>query len=605
MRNSILLLAILLMRPACQAQADAAATSSSEDSLLALISAVDDDSLRMQWYNQLRRLVIYENPQKALVYCREYGAYAQKAKMPQEYAKSKFYEANSYVPLGQYELALASLFEAEVQFQRVGEHLKLGSVYNSIGAVFEATARDSLAVIYFQKAYEVFTEANDEARQSMTLNNLSNIYYRLENFEESKRLLEQAISLTRTKEDLYRRKLNYANTLVALRDHDRAFVIYHEFLDQPDPLDIYTLCLVHTGIGKLYQQTGETVLAVRHLSNALEMASRQQFVENRLDILQHLARSYEAMGEYQPALAYLQTYYNLKDSLLSSDKDKNLVEALTKYETEKKESEIVLLQKDKALASRNQQILLLIGMILLLIAGVSLMLYRNRQRSLHMLQEKNRTITKMLEEKEFLVKEIHHRVKNNLQVISSLLQLQSRYVEEPGALAALNEGESRVRSMSIIHHHLYTGDNLSQVNVPRYLESLCNSLLASYNYKKQQITIHQHIDNASLDVSMMIPLGLIINELLTNAFKYAFEGRESGQIWVQLHVRGSDLHVSVRDDGVGRMSNETGGTGFGTRLIGTFLRKLEATAETLQDQGTEVRILIPQYRREAVRNKTA
>lgn len=99
-------------------------------------------------------------------------------------------------------------------------------------------------------------------------------------------------------------------------------------------------------------------------------------------------------------------------------------------------------------------------------------------------------ISNMLEEKEYLIKEIHHRVKNNLQIISSLLQLQSRYVEEPTALAALHDGESRVRSMSIIHHHLYTDDHLSQVKLPLYIENLCDNLQASYNIRNKAIAIH-------------------------------------------------------------------------------------------------------------------
>ncbi len=585
-----------------QAQQGAVSSVAAEDSLLALIASADEDTLRMQWYNQLRRLVIYDNPEKALLYCRKYGEYALKAGRDAEYASSKFYEANSYIPLGQYEQALKSLFEAERYFHKANEVTKLGSVQNSIGAVFEATQRDSLAGIYFRKSFDMFVETGDEKRQAMALNNLSNIYYRQADYQTSKALLEKSIALTLAEEDLQRRKLNYANTLIELNEYEQAFKTYFDLLEQKDRLNAHALCLAYQGLGKLYNKTGDYRKAITSLLNSLEMAGKNGFTEEKLSSLDYLRASYEAVRDYEQAYFYFRGHQHLKDSVLNAEKDRNLVDALTKYETEKKESEIILLQKDKALAKRNQWLLALAALALLAVALSIGLLYRTRQKNIRRLKEKNGIISKMLDEKEFLIKEIHHRVKNNLQVISSLLQLQSRYVEEPTALAALNEGESRVRSMSIIHHHLYSEDNLSQVDVPQYIDSLCESLLGSYNYKKQDIAIHRDIAPLALDVSMMIPLGLIINELITNAFKYAFEGREGGSIWVRIAEEGGQLLVSVKDDGIGMPADATQ-KGFGTRLINTFLRKLEAKAETIVAEGTEVRIIISSYRKEEALEK--
>jgi two-component sensor histidine kinase len=150
--------------------------------------------------------------------------------------------------------------------------------------------------------------------------------------------------------------------------------------------------------------------------------------------------------------------------------------------------------------------------------------------------------------------------------------------------------------MSIIHHHLYTGENLSQVHLAQYVANLCENLQASYRPRQQDIRLHQDIAELFLDVSVMIPLGLILNELLTNAFKYAFPDRERGNIWVRIAEEEDGLMVVVRDDGVGMQPSAVRKKGFGTRLIQAFLRKLEAESETIHlDQGTEIRILIRDY----------
>lgn len=595
---------LLLMFFGIAERAPAQNTSPAEDSLLQLIANSPADTLTMQWYNQLRRAVIYESPERALEYTRKYGEYASKADLPLEYAKSKFYEANSYIPLGEYELALEALFEAEPYFEKSGKPHYMGSLYNSVGAVFEAMERDSLALVYFQRAHDVYLELEDTERQAMALNNLSNIYYRQGDFQSSKLMLEQSLNMSADQKEQKRRLMNYANTLIALEEYDSALEVYAQALEDPDMLVANSRCLAYQGYGKLLHQMGKHQEAIKNLLLGLEVAQLNSFVEDQLPLFEYLAASYESVGNFERTLHYYREQQELKSQLADMEKDRNLVDALTRYETEKKEKEIVLLQRDKALASRNQWVFGMGALLfLLLAAGVGVLLWY-RSRSYRRLEEKNRVISKMLEEKEFLIKEIHHRVKNNLQVISSLLQLQSRYVEEPTALAALNDGESRVRSMSIIHHHLYSKENLSQVNVAQYIDSLCDSLLDSYNYKKQNIQIHRDIQPLALDVAVMIPLGLIINELITNAFKYAFEGRQQGQIWVTLREEGQHLLVIVKDDGVG-MPAETTRRGFGTRLVNTFLRKLEGQAETIVNGGTEVRLTVQAYQDAAPKSQAS
>jgi PAS domain S-box-containing protein len=154
-------------------------------------------------------------------------------------------------------------------------------------------------------------------------------------------------------------------------------------------------------------------------------------------------------------------------------------------------------------------------------------------------------------EKEVLLKEIHHRVKNNLQVISSLLSLQSEYLQDEGLRKALKESQNRVKSMAIIHQRLYQSGNLAEINFAGYIRELCSQLLRSYGAASRKISLDVQADEVALGVDRAIPCGIILNELISNALKYAFPGDDGGTVTVRLHAREHAVELSVSDDGVG------------------------------------------------------
>lgn len=156
-----------------------------------------------------------------------------------------------------------------------------------------------------------------------------------------------------------------------------------------------------------------------------------------------------------------------------------------------------------------------------------------------------------LKEKEVLLKEIHHRVKNNLQVISSLLKLQSGYVKDEDTLALFFDSYNRVRSMALIHENLYRSPDLGRIDVADYIGHLTANLLSSYTRSDRQVDLQLDLEHHWLDVDTAIPCGLIINELVSNSFKYAFEGRTGGQVYVKLTREGDQFLLRVGDNGIG------------------------------------------------------
>ncbi|MCC5622207.1 PAS domain S-box protein [Nostoc sp. CHAB 5715] len=160
-----------------------------------------------------------------------------------------------------------------------------------------------------------------------------------------------------------------------------------------------------------------------------------------------------------------------------------------------------------------------------------------------------------LVEKEVLLKEVHHRVKNNLQIVSSLLQLQSQTLKDPEAIKALRESQNRIESISLIHKNLYTSANIGQIDVGDYIDNLAASLLISYQIWPGKIGLETDIDSVSLNVDQAIACGLVINELISNALKHAFPNQETGTISIALRNVGNSIEMTIRDNGIGLPDN--------------------------------------------------
>jgi len=213
------------------------------------------------------------------------------------------------------------------------------------------------------------------------------------------------------------------------------------------------------------------------------------------------------------------------------------------------------------------------------------------------LTSKNQQISKALEEKNILLREIHHRVKNNLQVISSLLKLQSQYIEDEGAVKAIAEGRNRVHSMALLHQNLYKEDNLTGVNMKEYFTNLIEGLFDAY--KITEIKLVTEIENLTLDIDTVIPLGLIANELVSNALKHAFYNVENGILIVKLWEKDGQLLFNVRDNGKGYNENlvADGKKSFGQKLIKSLSDKLEADVQVTTTTGTDVTLSIKDYKK--------
>jgi len=208
----------------------------------------------------------------------------------------------------------------------------------------------------------------------------------------------------------------------------------------------------------------------------------------------------------------------------------------------------------------------------------------------------DKQIQHSLKEKEILLREVHHRVKNNLQTISSLLDLQAESIKDSAALEAFRSSQSRIRSMALIHERLYKSENLSRIKAQEYIKNLIDYLEATYDSQAGNIKLKTNVQNILLNLDTAIPCGLIINELVSNSMKYAFPGEQAGTIEVSLLVSSADsISLSVKDDGIGIPADITveNSPSLGLQLVYLLAKQINGTLITERKNGTKVELIFP------------
>lgn len=337
-------------------------------------------------------------------------------------------------------------------------------------------------------------------------------------------------------------------------------------------------------IGKMQNLEGKHRDAIRSLSTCINVATEDFGDEYYLSqAYEVLSQAYAKVGNYVLAYNAMLKYDKLEDQIFTAEADQRISKLQTEFDVAIKESTIKLQETQLSQQKTRQTIILIISGFLLLFLVVLYMNHRNNKKKNNLLEKQNK-------EKEFLLKEIHHRVKNNLEIVSSLLALQSAQLTDSNAIDVMQESQNRVQSMSMIHQKLYQGTNLSMIEMKEYFQNLGSHVLDSFGME-EQVQIIYEMDKLELDVDTAVPLGLIVNELFTNALKYAFPGNRNGEMKLVLHQESKGkLYLQVSDNGIGqKLNGVTKGTGFGMQLLDLLCRQLQGKMYQKTDDGTVTR----------------
>ena len=315
-----------------------------------------------------------------------------------------------------------------------------------------------------------------------------------------------------------------------------------------------------------------------------------------------------AEGKLISAIRYYQQYKRLSDTVFSQARSRHVEQYNALYESEKKNRNILLLQQ-RSQAQQTQlhqeQFLrkVTLGGIGLLMVIIGLLYYtvRIKQRSNRLLEaqraeihRQNHSLQQLVTEKEWLVKEIHHRVKNNLHMVVGLLASQAEYLKGREAYDAITGSQHRIQAMSLIHQKLYNTDNLSSIDMPHYVHELVDYLESSFD-TKNNIRFVLQVAKVSFPLSHSIPVGLILNEAITNAIKYAFPGGRKGQITIQLRHLPPEASYSliIRDDGIGIAADRHRHSSLGLSLIEGLGRDIRGKLDIINDNGTVISLTFP------------
>lgn len=315
-----------------------------------------------------------------------------------------------------------------------------------------------------------------------------------------------------------------------------------------------------------------------------------------------------AKGQFGIAITHYQTYKRIQDSLLSVARRNQIEELQIRYETDKKDKDIVFFKKQAAFEqskeaqSRLIRTLLIIG--LFLVAALLIVVYnrfRVKQKTNLQLEKqkadilsKNETLAKLLNDNENLLREVHHRVKNNLQTIISLLETQSVFLKDQTALDAIANSQHRIHAMSLIHQKLYMADQSATINMSVYITDLVEYLKESHNINNQ-ICFELQIEPILIDATRAIAVGLILNEAITNTLKYAFPFSANDQVIVRLYQADASIVIEIKDNGrglpPGMDSNRN--KSFGLILIRGMVKDLDGSLTITGDNGVAIHIEFP------------
>lgn len=618
------------------------------DSLKQVATTSKNDSLRSDALSWLSYELVIDDPSKGLAYAIEAKTLAIKLKS--YYLLSRAHErmAQCYAELKQFSESYIN-FNAAISFtKKINDTVFLGKTYNNLSICYLYEGKLDSSLLTHFTALSIRRSTGDKKQIAQSLNNIGMIYRMKRDYKSSVKFYRESLVLKTEYGDekgVLNTSVNIGNAWKALKEYDSSMLYYqyalglaekrkstndiidcklnlgllynskgafdnglkffNALLKEPSIKTNSNYSILLTGLGESWLGKKQYARAIHYLEEALIYPSTGNKYEIPTQLNLDLSEAYKGLGDYRKAFEHFETFKSLSDSLLNENNMENINELSAKYEAEQKEQKIALLNtqnaiKDISLESKQRQILLYIICLAaaLILAIGSLYLYRSKQKTSKQLQEKNKLISASLAEKEVLLKEIHHRVKNNLQVVSSLLNLQSRNIKDEQALEAINEGRNRVKSMALIHQNLYRDDNLTGVDIKEYIQKLAESLFASYNISKESVRLETDIDDLDIDVDTVIPIGLILNELISNSLKYAFAFKTEGVLKVTLKEEDDHLLLGVKDNGAGLPKgwDVSKLSSLGYQLVRSFAQKMKAELNINGDDGTDVRMKITKYK---------
>jgi two-component sensor histidine kinase/tetratricopeptide (TPR) repeat protein len=491
-------------------------------------------------------------------------------------------------------------------------------INNTLGLTSQYFGQPTDDIAYFRSAMEEAIAIADTEGIALTHNHLGN-WYSDRGMLDSAMLHFQRALFLRQKIESGTNAIaiihnNIGNTLRLEHDDQRAFDSYQRSLAISTRTGSRNLiATTNKNMALLARQMNDSQAALAYARKAKALSMEIGLPRVAVVSSEQLARALAAQGEYHQAYDSLLAYIALKDSIDGQDGRRRVAELQIRFESEHKERRIQELALDKEKTIRDF-LIAVIGLTLLL-GAVLVWLFREKSKAARAtaiqnealeglydelvtrntrLEESQAGLRSSLREKDVLLKEVHHRVKNNLQVVSSLLSLQSNTVNNEQTIELLRESQDRIRAMALVHERLYRSNDFAGIDVNGYLSDLVENLRTSYRTERLEVTVESDPVFVSLDSA--IPLGLIVSELVTNAFKHGFPDRGSGAVRVSVRSTGKDeCTLVVQDNGTGMPPGFAveNTSSLGLHLVQILVEQIEGRLVATNSNGAHFAITFP------------
>ncbi len=509
--------------------------------------------------------------------------------------------------MGRFREAESYLFDAARIYESLDDQKSLASTYANLNYLYRESRNWPEAVRYGERSLAIIEAIyQDERELIQPLLGLIFTYPEVGKAELGLEKAEQVVQIIGSEYD-WADNVHMANVRswrgeahVAVGNYEEAladFIYSWEVIQTivPEPSDADGW---RGNIGNVLRLQSQYADAIPHIKANLRHHLEKNIDDWKLieDNQFWLAECYRETGPVDSAYHYLAQAQQSQEKRLTEELAAVQNELRIKYDSDQKEATISSQQATIVQQRRSQ--LLVLGIVALLVALLAVILFnarRNRQKNRRLealnkeLTHTNHQLDQRNAQNEVLVKEIHHRVKNNLEIISSLLELQSRQTQDESAQLAMLESQARVKSMGLLHQKLFQNQEQVSIEMRDYFLKLSNNLLQTFN-ADDQIDVQIDMEPIELDMDTAIPIGLMVNELITNSLKYAFPDRRDGRIKLRLQQEDAEhLALSVADNGVGKVAGTSPkGTGFGSQLIQLLTQQLQGVMQESVGDGTSV-----------------
>lgn len=529
----------------------------------------------------------------SIIYLQKAVSLYKKEEMTKPLADTYILLTTNYSGSAEYDKGSETVYKALALYEKMGDQRGIAQCYTKISDLLYYSDSYAEGAEYCKKAIAIQEKFGYEEDMALSYRRLAENQLFLGNLDESLASMNRAI-------DLYKKTGENGPPLLAcyngrgniykyMERYDEAIEDYNRCYNGAEKIGFTRYMMPPTAnIGHVYILQGKYAEALPYNLKAIEIMKRIGNTKNLWENYMHVSNIYSELGDYKNALEYHELYEQGHTEYLNTIIARKDSELQVKYETAQKDLEI-LDQEAKIAQQRKTQFLYIgiAGLLAVILFGMYFTLknIRKKRKALSVL---NIELDAKNKQNELLLKEIHHRVKNNLEMVKSLIALQSAKLEDGASKEAMLASQNRVQSMGIIHQKLYQGENLGSIEMKDYFINLGEGVLDTFN-AEEKVKIECAMDDLNLDVDTAVPIGLIVNELLTNALKYAFPEGAKGQINISLVKENNDLLLKVTDNGIGKTEgSKPKGTGFGTQLIQLLTQQLNGTISEDYKNGTAV-----------------